>query len=78
MTMRIRIQESQISADPVLYPEQSINQKMYFEKSLFYAGICASEGQGLRSGNAGPDPGEPNQCGSSSVSGTIYKPKNIC
>jgi hypothetical protein len=29
-------------------------------------------------GNADPDPGEPNQCGYSSVSGTIYKPKNIC
>jgi hypothetical protein len=33
MAMRIRIQESQISADQVLYPEQSINQKIVVEKS---------------------------------------------
>jgi hypothetical protein len=49
MAMRIRIQESQISADLVLYPEQSIKQKYIVHKAFCCAGICAAEGQGLRS-----------------------------
>jgi hypothetical protein len=51
------------------YPEQSFNQKI-FVVQVFVLQNDKDSGLSAIYGNADPDPGEPNQCGSSSASVT--------
>ncbi len=72
--------ESQINADPWRIHFRILNNlltKNYSLKKGFVVQVFVQQkdkDSGLSAiyGNADPDPGEPNQCVSSSVSGTIY------